>query len=280
MRGETYLENRHWFCKPLEIERAHWIRRQSASQHKFAHGRRNSDGSGRRHSAQPSRQLHRGPEQIASLCNRLPDADANTEVDGMLSTSFRRRKETCMSIADSTAADTDVNEAMIPSPVCFTSRPPCFCNVARTISSCSRRRRIKPSSPSCWVCCVESQRSVNRMTRTADSTYASPAGCRGISPRNAFMGPSPTSMMLSATRPCASRCTVFQRLSIRPLGETKHVPSVFIEPISDITDLVLVLNGKVEFVRGGDVDGRRTRRLVSIKEQGHVCKAKFKGDSV
>ena len=56
----------------------------------------------------------------------------------------------------------------------------------------------------------------------------------------------------------------FQRLSVRPLGETKHGPFVIVEPIGDVTNVVLVLNGKVEFVRSGDVGGRRTRRLVSI----------------
>jgi hypothetical protein len=64
-----------------------------------------------------------------------------------------------------------------------------------------------------------------------------------------------------------------QRLSVRPLCETKHAPFVFIEPIRDVANFVLVLNGKVEFVRGGDVGSRCTRRLVSIKEQGHARKA-------
>ena len=65
----------------------------------------------------------------------------------------------------------------------------------------------------------------------------------------------------------------FQRLSVRPLGETEHGPFVIVEPVGDVTNLVLVLNSQVEFVRGGDVGSSRTGRLVSIEEQGHARKA-------
>ena len=64
----------------------------------------------------------------------------------------------------------------------------------------------------------------------------------------------------------------FQGLSVRALCETKHGPFVSIEPIRDVTNFVFVLNSEVEFVRRGDVDSSRTRRLVSIKEQGHAVR--------
>ena len=62
----------------------------------------------------------------------------------------------------------------------------------------------------------------------------------------------------------------FQGLSVRPLGETKHGLFVCIEPIRDVTNVVLFLNSKVEFVCRRNVDSGRTRRLVSVKEQGHA----------
>ena len=57
-----------------------------------------------------------------------------------------------------------------------------------------------------------------------------------------------------------------QGLSVGTFGETEDRPFLVIEPIRDVTDLVSLLNGKIEFVRGGDIGGRRARRLVSIQE--------------
>lgn len=71
-----------------------------------------------------------------------------------------------------------------------------------------------------------------------------------------------------------------QGLSVGSLGQTKDRPFLVIEPIRDITDLVFVLDGKIELVRGGDVDGRRARRLVSIKEQGHANEVSDMGGCV
>ncbi len=62
----------------------------------------------------------------------------------------------------------------------------------------------------------------------------------------------------------------FQGLSVGPLGETEHSPFFVVEPICDVADLVLVLNGKIEFVRGGDGGRRGAGRLMSIKEQRHA----------
>ena len=45
----------------------------------------------------------------------------------------------------------------------------------------------------------------------------------------------------------------FQRLSVRSLGETEDHALFVIEPIRDVADLVLVLNGEIELVGGGDV---------------------------
>ena len=61
----------------------------------------------------------------------------------------------------------------------------------------------------------------------------------------------------------------FQRLAVRPFGETKHGPFAVIEPIRHVTHLVLVLDSEVELMGGSDVGSLGTRRLVSIKEQRH-----------
>ena len=168
-RGETYLKDWNWVGETFEVDRASGIEIKALPNTEFTHGCRNRDATWRGHSAESCRQLYRRPEQVASLCHWLPNADANTEANGPLCIFVAVAQRALNVYADSTAADTDVNDAMIPSPVCFTSRPPLSFNVLRTISSCSRMSGMNRSSPSSCVCCVESQRSVNRITRTAES---------------------------------------------------------------------------------------------------------------
>ena len=47
-----------------------------------------------------------------------------------------------------TALAAETNDAMIPSPVCFTSRPPDADNASRTMLSCTPSIAIAASSPS------------------------------------------------------------------------------------------------------------------------------------
>ena len=65
----------------------------------------------------------------------------------------------------------------------------------------------------------------------------------------------------------------FQGLPVGPLGEAEHRAFLVIEPVRDVTNLVLVLDGKVELVRGGDVGGCRSRGDVTVQEQGHAHQA-------
>src|SRR6266704_742675 len=64
-------------------------------------------------------------------------------------------------MAHRTALAAETNDAMIPSPVCFTSRPPNADNASRTIVSCTPRIASAASSPSDCVNVVEFTTSVN-----------------------------------------------------------------------------------------------------------------------
>ena len=83
-RVETYLKDGNWVGEPFEIERSPGIEIKALPNTEFTYGCRNGDATWRGHSAKSCRQLNRRPEQVASLCNWLPDADANTEANGPL----------------------------------------------------------------------------------------------------------------------------------------------------------------------------------------------------
>ncbi len=60
-----------------------------------------------------------------------------------------------------------------------------------------------------------------------------------------------------------------QGLAVGPFGKTEHGPLSVVEPVGDVSHLILVLNGKIELMGRGDLGGRRTWRIVTIEEQGH-----------
>ena len=95
---------------------------------------------------------------------------------GVVACSLRACSCRCTSIANATEDTTDVNAAMMPSPVCLTSRPPFAASALRTISLCSPSNFMCPSSPSSCVWATEPHTSVNTIARIADSVYAVPTG--------------------------------------------------------------------------------------------------------
>src|SRR3990172_8795714 len=65
-----------------------------------------------------------------------------------------------MATAHSSAPVAEPNEAMNPSPIVFTSAPPCAASAARTMRSCSRSTSRALASPSRWVIAVEPSMSI------------------------------------------------------------------------------------------------------------------------
>src|SRR5208282_2387328 len=101
---------------------------------------------------------------------------------------------------------------MIPSPVCLTSRPSSAARASRTIVLWTPSRAKPASSPKASF--VEPTISVKRMVRIAESRSLSAPGARTAPdglvsppPTNASTSSGSASIILSATWPCASRCT-------------------------------------------------------------------------
>ena len=77
-----------------------------------------------------------------------------------------------MSTALWSAACTEPRDAMIPSPVCFTSLPSWRARASRTMPSWMRRSRTAPSSPRRCARAVEPSRSVKRTVRAREPSSA------------------------------------------------------------------------------------------------------------
>jgi len=100
---------------------------------------------------------------------------------------------------------------MMPSPVCFTSRPRLSFSARRTRASWARTISTARASPTRAVMAVDSTISVNMMARSAASKACSalaPAGAGSETrPRKASTAERSTSITSVATLPCASWCT-------------------------------------------------------------------------
>ena len=64
----------------------------------------------------------------------------------------------------------------------------------------------------------------------------------------------------------------FERFTVGTLGETEHRSFAVIEPISDIADSIVVLDGEVQLVRFGNLGSRGSWRIVTIKEERHAVR--------
>ncbi len=72
----------------------------------------------------------------------------------------------------------------------------------------------------------------------------------------------------------------FQRLPVGPFGQAVHDPGVVVEPVGDVPDAVLVLDGDIKDVGGGDIGGGGSRRMMTIEEEGHGPHASDSGSFV
>ena len=90
----------------------------------------------------------RAEQVVVVVGDRLAGADADARWNGVEAS----RCERSFDVAPrprSRRPTIDVNAAMMPSPVCLTSRPSCAMSSPRTISLCSPSSCMWPSSPSC-----------------------------------------------------------------------------------------------------------------------------------
>ena len=121
---EEHLENGHRLAEPLEGRGASGIETEMALAHtEVADDRRDGDAVGGGHVAQPGRQLDGRPEQVAVLGHGLTGADADADMDGLLGVDVSA-PEAALDVDGRLDGRQDrANDAMMPSPVCFTSRP-------------------------------------------------------------------------------------------------------------------------------------------------------------
>ena len=216
------------------------------------------------------RHLNGGSEKITVVGNRLSDADADTKVDGPLGI--------CVAVAQGALnVDPGLDRGRYG---CEGGHDPIACvlhlaatlrvSAARTISLCSRMSDHKAFVTQF----LSLLRGVTQVSEENDSNsrldVRLPRRVSGNLTEKCVDGP--VAHLDDAVGDQTVRLPMygFQRLSVRSLGETEHRALFVIEPIGDVADLVLVLNGKIELVGGGDVDSRCARRFVSIKEQGHA----------
>ncbi len=279
-RGETHIKNGHRLGKPFEIERAPRIEIKALPNAEFTHRCRNSYATGRGHSAKSFRQLNSCPEQVASFCNWLPDADPNTEADGPLRFSVpvaqgalnvygrlncsrhgRKRRH------DSIAGVLDLASSLFVQ-----------CGPHYRVVLANERHELVVAHFLGLLC---------RVTNVGEEDYSNSRvdvclACRVSWNLTKKRINGPVAHLDDVVSNQAVRLPVysFQRLSVRSLGETKDGPLCVVEPIRDVANLIFRLNRKIEFVCGGDGGSRRARRIMSIKEQGHARYASDKGDFV
>ena len=129
-----------------------------------------------------------------------------TRSSGVAPPAVRVSNPSWITAAHSRPLATSSNDAMIPSPVCFTSRPRAATSARRMIRSCSVSKTSQAGCPTSLRSAVEPCRSVNRIVRKALETWARSTGS-WILPRNRRTASSETVMISLAINPCDSRWT-------------------------------------------------------------------------
>src|SRR6478752_7337547 len=119
---------------------------------------------------------------------------------------------------------------MMPSPVCFISRPLVAPSAVRTIRSCTCSMASAISSPRRCVMLVEPTMSVNRTVRVPGSRpafpgrRAAPALSLSAAPMNASARSGVTFRIRAAASPWASRCTASAAFALGAVQRQKILP--------------------------------------------------------
>ena len=184
-----------------------------------------------------------------------------------------KEKRRWMSAAERTALGTSSNAAMIPSPVCFTSRPSCAASARLTSASCTRTSSSAAASPSRVVSSVEPTMSV---TSTARSPVSIAGGRtarvepriantaeerldRGEIDRNDVGGDFAMRFAVDVRR----------RRRVGRIDQAEAGAAVRVKPIGHVFDPVFVLNLEVLAMRFGDILGRHIAHVVAVHENRH-----------
>ena len=214
--------------------------------------------------------MNRGPEQITSFCNWLPDTDANAEVDGPL--------RLFVSVAQRALnVDAGLNSGRHGRERRHDPIPRMFDLASTLLVQCGTHDLVVLANEYHEPVVAQFLSLLRRVTKVGEQNYPNsrldirlPGWVSGYRTKKGIYGPVTHLDDVVSNQTVRLPVHSFQRLSVGPLSETEHSPFRVIEPVRDVADLVFVLNGKIEFVRGGDVGSGRARRLVSIEEQGHA----------
>ena len=161
------------------------------------------------------------------------------------------------------------NEAMIPSPVCLTSRPRAETSARRMIRSCSVSRTMNAACPTSSRIDVEPSRSVNRIVRKGViRSLSSPASF--IRPRNRRTSSSETLMISLGMRPCVSRCTAVRSAAAGAFARQKASLVIRVEPVSEEAYAEPGRCPDVGLMGLRDLLCRDARYLVAIHEKWHA----------
>src|SRR5262249_19764856 len=179
-----------------------------------------------------------------------------------------------MSAAARTESATSSNTAMIPSPVCFSSRPWCKASPRLTRALCTRTSSSAAASPRRVVISVDPTMSVNMTARgpAPISGAVASGACRGslMRPRNASTAARSTAMISDAICPCASRCTHAAVSASGASTRQKPVDRSGSYQLGHVFDPILVLNFQVLAVRFRNVLRRRSAYIVAVHEDRHA----------
>lgn len=265
-----YLKDGHWLGETFQVERALRIEAKALPNTELAHCRRNGDTTGRSHCAKSCRQLNCGPEQVAAFCNRLPDADANADVNGPLS-AFVSLAQRALNVDGGLNGSRHGRERRHDPISRMLHLASCLC------VQCGAHDLVVIANEHHEPVVAQFLRLLRRVTKVGEQNYPNsrldirlPCRVSGNLTKKRIYGPITHLDDVVGDQTVRLPMNSFQGLSVGPLGETKHSPFRVIEPVGDVADFVFVLNGEIECVRGGDVGSGCARRLVSIKEQGHT----------
>ena len=123
--------------------------------------------------AQPGGELDGGAEQVVRLLDRLAGGDADAHDDRIVGVRRHLVARSPLDLAGAAdGAAGERNAAMMPSPVCLTSRPRLSPSASRTIWSWTPSIAIAASSPWREHISVEPTMSVNMTVRTPVSRWS------------------------------------------------------------------------------------------------------------
>src|ERR1700733_8451403 len=177
-----------------------------------------------------------------------------------------------MSAPARTALATSSNAAMMPSPVCLTSRPECRASARRTSASCTRTNSSEAASPSRTVIAVEP--TIGHQNAAQSGIHLGRDTARG------------QARIADASEECLDRGEINRddvggnlavglavdkrgSLGIRRFHQAKAGAARLVVPIGHVFDAVFVLDGQIPSMRFGYSLGCGAVHIVAIHKDRH-----------